>query len=322
MLLCEKLGAFYKKQGRYVEWISESIDFLRLVYRKKKFTHIDQLTYKVEREALLKLLSKLDQLHIKYEDVLQKFPDVLGQDMIQEAVRVLESAPRILKVCCVVPVLMNTVDNVERAVKVNGPVVTVVNSHDSEKLSNVVVKEPKKLFVVPKLNVLEAQKIECIAPCQIESVESKVEKILHVFINEKPKTFTNVCFEIVFNGLNEKSIQPSITQSHETCLQELNIEKAVTGNKLVKVFKLNISFLRFKFYDRVSLRMFWFYFLFADFSFVIFFVSSGSSFLFFALFLFVGKVSLFVVKIGILTVGSVNAVWALDFMFVLYSLIV
>ena len=96
MLLCEKLGAFYKKQGRYVEWISESIDFLRLVYRKKKFTHIDQLTYKLERETLLKLLSELDQLHIRYEDVLLKFPDVFGQDLIQEAVRVLESAPKMI----------------------------------------------------------------------------------------------------------------------------------------------------------------------------------------------------------------------------------
>ena len=149
--MLQRLEEFLTKQKRYVGWIHESIEFLYLVYRKRKFAKIDQLTYKVERETLLNLFDSIEELYTDYTDVLLKFPDELGRDTIQEAWEVLERAPSILKVCHVVPIL-NIVPKVERVVKIKAPVVKVARFETVEKHLNVVVKDPLRLFVVLKLN--------------------------------------------------------------------------------------------------------------------------------------------------------------------------
>ena len=340
ILMLQRLEEFLTKQKRYVGWIHESIEFLYLVYRKRKFAKIDQLTYKVKRETLLSLFDSIEELYTDYRDVLLKFPDELGRDTIQEAWEVLERAQSILKVCHAVPIL-NTVPQVERVVKIKVPIVKVAHFETIEKHFNVLVKEPLKLFVVPKSNLLKSPKVVNFSSHQIQSVECKVEKLCRVFIKEKARTFVKINRDNVLSVFNETFIKPSVnmfsskpirimdevvTSVKESCYCELlNVADGYEGYEsfrqvmntsiiesgVIEVSKLNISFFCLKFYDRVSLRMFWFYFLFADFSFVVFFVCLGSSFMFFILFLFVGQVSLFVVKIGILTVGSVNAVLAL-----------
>ena len=339
LLMLQRLEEFLSKRNSYVGWIEESIEFLKLIYRKRIFTNIDQLTYKVERETLLNLFGKIKQLYTDYKDVLMKYPDEFGHDVIQEASTVLKRAPSILKVCYVAPVL-NTVDEVERVFKVKAPLVRVVDSKTIEKHLNVIVKKPSTLFVVPKQNSLKTPKAENFSPHQPRSVECKIDRLCRVFSKEKPKTFTKICGTKILKVSNQTTkasipklsskpdcIMKSVRSETENCSSELSnvvsgyesglivMNAATIVSSVIKVSKLNITFLCWKFYNRVSLRMFWFYFLFADFSFVAFFVCSGTSFLFIVLFLFVGKVSLFVVKIGILTVGSVNAVLALICLF-------
>jgi len=301
-MLLKRLDDYLTEQNRYVGWIHESIEFLNLVYRKRKFTKIDELTYKVERKTLLNLFDKIKELYTDYNDVLSKYPDELGHETIQEASAVLKFAPSLLK--------------------------------NDETLSCQIVSDAPKLCAASKSYVMEVQRVEIVPPTYVNRAICKVEKLFCVF-KEKHKNVLKMYSEnvltISYGKVNESAVQlvskscclaKVVVRTKNCCFSkttnvadvheqfQLTTEDTVVENELNKFFKVDVSFLYLKCYDRVSLRMFWFYFSFADFNLFEFSVFMLTSFLF-VLFLFVGKVSLFVVKIGILTVGSVNAVWAL-----------
>ena len=112
----------------------------------------------------------------------------------------------------------------ERVVKVKAPVVKVAHFETIEKHFNVIVKKPLKLFVIPKLNLLKAPKVENFSRHQTRSVECKVEKSCRVFIKEKDETFVRIYRENVLSAFNETLIiKPSIhkSSSKPVCLTEV-----------------------------------------------------------------------------------------------------
>ena len=310
-----RIENFFIERNAFVELISESLKLIKHIYRgQNDDINLDCVMYTWERERLLPIINDFEKFYLKYQNLLFLLPKEVfeaeiqfGKKLVRAALDLINSPPDHIRLV-VVPIVHTAKPLKIQYAEIVPPICYEVVPQVFEKISHTFIKRVPK-FVKVRHSVV----VEAVIPFAQEAVVwNKANDILSTCTRGVIEVCDNSCIE----GTNiTKGTKQSVDFSR---LQggydfHVNSHSKKLTNILIVQFKFMLRNLKMlmlkKFYNRISLRIFWNYFLFSDFNLYFYKISLLGGSYFFVTKCFVLCLLFMLVKNLFLTVGSVTAVW-------------
>ena len=325
---------FRDERIKSIESILKSVKFIRRLYTATEYKNydLDQLNglrFRRERRNLLRHLDEFKSLFAEYSSILPLLKDNGAEErqtyvtVLHSALDVIDAVPHQLKKFRYVPI----VENVElQFVEEVGPPVENVVREVSEVVCRAVSRPTFKIVkhLVKESVIPQFAKAPVIVPKSIAKVVSVSKIVLPSVVTSSP--VTHGCTEIENANRNVHVVQATLG-SFPIIDSNIDLEFMLQNNGTLKLnnsnpmkdFESNVCLKFYRFYCKNFLRCFWTFYLFSDFNlyavFHFMFRQMCDSNLLFNCFICIFCSLLWLSRISFLTVGSVTAAQAVDFMF-------